>query len=88
MWGFTTPALYELSRLTEVPEGLGPWERMALAEKLRGTIRVHTGYAVAAGASGGTQGMAAGSARSNVPHLRGVQRQTLARAVARGHRNL
>src|SRR6056297_2745380 len=45
--GFTMPALYDLGRVPEVtvvPEHLGVVERMALAEKLNGTIKTHVGY--------------------------------------------
>ncbi|MBN8186911.1 MAG: class I SAM-dependent methyltransferase [Rhodobacteraceae bacterium] len=78
---FTTPAIYDLARITEVPEGMAPEEQMAVAEKLRGTIRMHVAYAVP---DDSAATVATGSNRSLVPHLRGVQRQTLARAVAHG----
>ncbi|MGR3376617.1 class I SAM-dependent methyltransferase [Salipiger abyssi] len=78
---FTTPAMYDLARIAEVPDGMDKAAQMAVAEKLRGTIRMHTAYAVAAGAE---PPMATGRNRKLVPHLRGVQRQALAKAVAKG----
>lgn len=78
---FTTPAIYDLGQITEVPEGMDRAQQMAVAEKLRGTIRMHTAYAVPQGT--GTT-IAKGTDRSLVPHLRGVQRQPLAKAVAQG----
>ena len=80
--GFATPALYDLSRLTEVPEGMDPVTRMTLAEKLRGTIRVHTGYAVA---QGSPAAKASPATRALVPHLRGAPAARLAQLVAQGH---
>ena len=77
--GFATPALYDLSLLAEVPAGMAPREAMGLAEKLRGTIRMHTGYAVAQEAP---VAPASGRNRSVVPHLRGVGAPALARAVS------
>ncbi|VAV98703.1 SAM-dependent methyltransferase [hydrothermal vent metagenome] len=79
--GFTMPALYDLARLTEVPEGLNDTAAMAVAEKLRGTIKTHVGYAVAADKS---HDPATGRNRALVPHLKGVQAQALAQAVAQG----
>ncbi|APX21984.1 methyltransferase family protein [Salipiger profundus] len=78
---FTTPAIYDLARITEPPQAMPAADRMAVAEKLRGTIRMHVAYAVADG-SGPT--VARGTNRQLVPHLRGVKRQALARAVAQG----
>jgi SAM-dependent methyltransferase len=80
--GFTMPALYDLSRLTKVPDGLTGTAAMAVAEKLRGTIKTHVGYAVAAGEGHG--GPALGRNRALVPHLKGVQAQALAQAVVQG----
>ncbi|EPX76705.1 class I SAM-dependent methyltransferase [Salipiger mucosus] len=79
--GFATPALYDAARIAEVPEGMDAATRMAVAEKLRGTIRVHVGYAVAGDAPAAP---ARGTDRGLVPHLRGVQRAALAKAVAQG----
>lgn len=81
--GFVTPAPYELSRLAERPEGMGATEAMAMAERLVGTIRVHTGYACAAEE---TRGPATGKDRARIPHLKGVQAQALAQAVAQGQK--
>lgn len=78
---FSTPALYQLHRLSAVPEGMDVVTQMGIAEKLRGTIKMHVAYAVPEGDS-----RAPGSARNRalVPHLRGVQPQALGRAVAQG----
>ncbi len=80
--GFVMPALYDLSRLTIRPEGMDDVTAMALAEKLNGTIRTHTAYAVAA--DGDHPGPARGRNRALVPHLKGVTAGQLAQAVARG----
>lgn len=79
--GFTVPALYDPARFAEVPEGLDEIERMALAERLLGTIRTHTGYAVPKETA---RRPASGRNRGLVPHLKGVQPGPLAQAVARG----
>ncbi|WP_306116187.1 MULTISPECIES: bifunctional 2-polyprenyl-6-hydroxyphenol methylase/3-demethylubiquinol 3-O-methyltransferase UbiG [unclassified Roseovarius] len=79
--GFTMPALYDLSRITEVPDHIDEVRAMAVAEKLRGTIKTHVGYAVPAGQG---QQAASGKNRALVPHLKGVQPQALAQAVAQG----
>ena len=79
--GFTVPMLYDLNRITPRPPHLSDVEAMALAEKLNGTIRTHTAYAVPAG-----EGRAAanGRNRSLVPHLKGIQAAQLTQAVAKG----
>lgn len=77
--GFSLPALYDPADL--LPEGLAPptdpTAVMEVAEKLRGTIKVHIGYA--------TRPEAAGRAKATphqVPHLKGTDPQALARHVA------
>lgn len=77
--GFTVPILYDLARLTEVPEGMDPVTRMAIAEKLNGTIRTHTGYATDT-----PRPVASGKNRALVPHIKGLQAGQLAQAVAQG----
>ena len=67
--GFTMPALYDLGRITDVPDGMDVGTQMAVAEKLRGTIKTHVGYAVAA--EGGQQ-PASGRHRALVPHIKGI----------------
>ena len=79
--GFTIPALYDLSRITPLPDHLDPVQAMAVAEKLRGTIKTHVGYAVPAGRG---RAPASGKNRALVPHLKGVQPRALAQAVAQG----
>ncbi|EIE49482.1 methyltransferase [Salipiger aestuarii] len=78
---FTAPAIYDLARITPVPEGMNPRQQMAIAEKLRGTIRMHVAYAVPADAP---PSLARPTNRALVPHLRGIKRQALAKAVAQG----
>lgn len=77
--GFTLPILYDLARLTEVPEGMDAVTRMAIAEKLNGTIRTHTGYATDT-----PRAVASGKNRALVPHIKGLQAGQLAQAVAQG----
>ncbi|WP_420558304.1 class I SAM-dependent methyltransferase [Roseovarius sp.] len=77
--GFTVPILYDLARLAPVPAGMDPVAAMAVAEKLNGTIRTHTGYA-----TDRPRPVASGKTRSLVPHLKGVHPAQLARAVAQG----
>ena len=79
--GFTMPALYDPGRITAVPDHLGPVARMAVAEKLNGTIKAHVGYAVRATEA---RGPARGTNRALVPHLKGARAADLARAVAGG----
>ncbi|QFT94015.1 hypothetical protein FIU86_14290 [Roseovarius sp. THAF9] len=77
--GFTVPILYDLARLAPVPDGMSPVEAMAVAEKLNGTIRTHTGYATDT-----PRPTASGKTRTLVPHIKGLQAPQLARAVAQG----
>jgi SAM-dependent methyltransferase len=79
--GFATPALYDIETITARPDGMDDATAMAVAEKLRGTIRMHVAYAVPA--EDGRR-PASGSTRSSVPHLRGVGAQALSQAVAQG----
>ncbi len=79
--GFATPALYDLGRLTERPQGMSEATAAAVAEKLRGTIRMHIAYAVPADDQ---RKPARGTNRNLVPHLRGVTAPALAQAVAQG----
>jgi len=81
--GFTMPALYDLGRITPVPDHLGALEQMALAEKLRGTIKTHVGYAIRASEA---RAPASGKNRALVPHLKGVGAGDLARAIAQGQK--
>lgn len=79
--GFATPALYDLTRITKRPEGMADATAMAVAEKLRGAIRVHVAYAVPAGDA---RKPARGPSPALIPHLRGLQAQPVARMVAQG----
>ncbi|MEM8774054.1 MAG: class I SAM-dependent methyltransferase [Pseudomonadota bacterium] len=78
---FTTPILYDLARFTDVPEDMDTTLAMATAEKLNGTIRTHTGYAIASDAE---HAHASGKNRSLVPHIKGVQTKALAQSAAQG----
>ena len=81
--GFTTPALYDPTRLADVPKDMSQADRMALAEKLLGTIRTHTAYAAP---KEDPRRPASGKTRTLVPHLKGIQAAQLARAVAQGQK--
>ncbi len=81
--GAPMAALYDPARFlpagTRLPEGLGAGERMALAERLDGTIKTHVVYAVAKGRVPAR----AGADPRSVPHLKGVSGPDLAREVDR-----
>ncbi|MBW4974746.1 class I SAM-dependent methyltransferase [Roseovarius mucosus] len=79
--GFALPVLYDLSRITTAPDHLSATARMALAEKLRGTIKTHVGYATRASE---TRAPARGQDRALIPHLKGLRAPDLARAIAQG----
>lgn len=86
--GFTQPNLYDPTDLVgdvaELPDE--PTERMAIAEDLRGTIKVHTGYAVLKGRA---DTVARNDDATLVPHLKNGQPEAMAREVAkRGKLNL
>ena len=78
---FATPALYDLARITDVPNALDRVAAWSVAEKLRGTIKMHVGYAVP---RGDDRCVAQGRDRALIPHLRGVGPVALGRAVAEG----
>lgn len=79
--GFALPALYDLSRITSAPGHLSAAEAMAVAEKLRGTIKTHVGYATRATEA---RSPATGRDRGLIPHLKGLRAPDLARAIAQG----
>ncbi len=84
---FVTPALYDLARLAPVPAGMPPATAMALAENLRGTMKVHVAYVVPQGQSahtGPVAPVATARNRAVIPHLSGGAATALARAVATG----
>lgn len=76
--GVPQPALYDLSRFADPPGGMGTAEKMALAEKLDGTIKLHIVYAGRAE----TPGIALGQG-ADIPHLKGVSAKALAEKVAK-----
>lgn len=82
--GLLPTAQYDLARLlpdgVKVPEGMDPLTRMALAEKLRGTIKTHVAYGVPV-RRGDT--VAKPGDLTRVPHLKGVKGAQLASAVAK-----
>jgi SAM-dependent methyltransferase len=79
--GFALPVLYDLSRITAAPDQLSATARMAVAEKLRGTIKTHVGYATRATEA---RSPAMGRDRALIPHLKGLRATDLARAIASG----
>ncbi len=79
--GFVQPVLYDLARFADIPKGMDEITQMALAEKLNGTIRTHTAYAVSKTEA---RGPALGSNRKLVPHIKGVQAKALAQAILQG----
>ncbi|TNF19556.1 MAG: class I SAM-dependent methyltransferase [Rhodobacteraceae bacterium] len=80
---FTMPARYDPARFAPVPGEMDAVGRMAVAEKLCGSMRMHIAYAVAAGRDDAPP-IADGRAPDLVPHLIGVAPAALARAVAEG----
>ncbi|NBD28685.1 MAG: methyltransferase [Alphaproteobacteria bacterium] len=79
--GFVQPALYDPARLADVPSDMDAPTRMAVAEQLRGTFKVHVGYAVEAGRD---TARARPADLSLIPHLKGGAPGKLARMVAAG----
>lgn len=77
--GVPQPALYDLGRFADPPKDMAEIDRMALAEKLDGTIKLHICYARK---SGGAGGVALGQA-ADIPHLKGVAARALAQKVAK-----
>lgn len=82
--GVTQPALYDLARLlpdgVAAPAELDAVAQMAVAEKLRGTIKTHVAYAVPQARAG--QARARPTDLSLVPQLRGADPAKLAQVVA------
>ena len=78
--GTPQTALYDLSRFADVSDDMGQVARMALAEKLDGTIKTHVIYARPMTAA---PGVATGRSPQDVPHLKGLSAQALAQKVAR-----
>ncbi|WP_049642939.1 class I SAM-dependent methyltransferase [Candidatus Rhodobacter oscarellae] len=77
--GVPVPAEYDPEPLVgALPDTLGDAEKMQLSEDLRGTIKVHTVYAVKKGAR-----VAPPKGHPEaIPHLRGLDPARLARAIA------
>ncbi|MEM6728590.1 MAG: class I SAM-dependent methyltransferase [Pseudomonadota bacterium] len=74
------PALYDLSTITDVPHKLPEREAMATAEKLRGTLTKHVGYAQRAGE---VRAPMAQPSLALTPHL-DVSRENLVKGIAAG----
>lgn len=80
---FVKPALYELSRLADVPEGMEAGQAMAVAEALRGTMKSHVCYVAAAGSG---KAAASGRRMTAVPHLIDTPAAKFAEVIAKGGR--
>ena len=78
---FLEPALYDLSRLCDVPEGMDVRQSQAVAEQLRGTMKVHVCYVAPAGSD--TQ-PANGRKMTAVPNLGDTPVEKIAQGIARG----
>ena len=78
---FLEPALYDLSRLCDVPSGMGLRQAQTAAEQLRGTMKVHVCYVAPAGSD--TQ-PATGRKMTAVPHLGDTPVAKIADGIARG----
>lgn len=76
---FCWPALYDVARLVPDAPPLDPVTAMAVAEKLRGTMKVHVGYAAPA-----PRAPASMADMGLVPHLPGTPPGRLAQAIAQG----
>lgn len=81
LMSFSTPALYDPSRIAPVSDGMGWVARMAAAEQLRGTLKTHVAYVVPKNEE---RTVATGANRAMIPHLKGVKAGQLAKAVAQG----
>ncbi|WP_166416056.1 class I SAM-dependent methyltransferase [Cochlodiniinecator piscidefendens] len=81
--GFTQPALYDPALL--LPKGVvaptDPVEAMQLAEKLRGTLKLHVGYAVPSASKQSAQAKRGDMAQ--IPHLKGVNAKALAQQISK-----
>lgn len=75
---FVEPARYEPERFIKVSEALSDVEKMAVAEKLDGTMKTHIGYARLLG----SPSTPAKPSPKGVPNLKGVPAQALAKMVA------
>jgi hypothetical protein len=75
---FAQPGLYDLAQLVDVPAGMDATTQMATAEQLRGTLKVHVGYARAVEDT--RPDWAAFGDR--VPHLHNVPAKPMADAIA------
>ncbi|MCI2398661.1 class I SAM-dependent methyltransferase [Aliiroseovarius subalbicans] len=79
--GFSQPSLYDPRDIVgDIGLPDDPIARMAIAEELRGTIKMHTGYAVAKGRD---QTVADGTDPTLVPHLKGGSAPALAGEIAK-----
>ncbi|MEM7644429.1 MAG: class I SAM-dependent methyltransferase [Pseudomonadota bacterium] len=80
LMSFCQPALYDPAPILGAPCDLPSAAAMAVAEKLRGTLKMHVGYAAPAGSG---RRVATGRTLALVPHL-GVPPGKLAQVVAAG----
>lgn len=79
--GLLPSGLYDLSRITDRPRGMDDATAMALAEKLRGTLKKHTGYVVPLDED---RKLPRGSRKSLVPRTSIGDTRRTAQAVAQG----
>uniref|UniRef100_UPI004047D358 class I SAM-dependent methyltransferase n=2 Tax=Yoonia sp. TaxID=2212373 RepID=UPI004047D358 len=79
--GFCKPAQYDPQPFLDAPCDLPAPAAMAVAEKLRGSIKVHVGYAVPVAAA---RQPATGKALSAIPHISGGKVSALAKIVHSG----
>ncbi|MBT54053.1 MAG: methyltransferase [Mameliella sp.] len=75
------PGLYDLARITDRPKDMDDATAMALAEKLRGTMKKHLGYLVPADED---RPIARGSKQSLIPRSPTSDMRKPAQAVAQG----
>jgi len=78
---FVKPGLYDPARFAQVPGGMDAPARMALAEQLSGSMKVHVGYAVPEGAA---RDLPDARQLRLVPHLAMGGRDRLAAGIAAG----
>ncbi|WP_108815616.1 class I SAM-dependent methyltransferase [Loktanella sp. Alg231-35] len=75
---FAQPGRYDLAQFADVPADMDALTQMATAEKLRGTIKTHVGYA----RRKGDPPPAELNMMARIPHLNGADVQKMAQAVA------
>lgn len=79
--GLLPRGLYDLARITDRPKGMDDVTAMALAEKLRGTLKKHTGYLVPADED---RALPRGTNKNLIPRSPTSDMRGPAQAVAQG----